>query len=99
VPACVDRYEGLLHKILRVRWTVADTSESMLEVPAQMTAQSLEKRPMSRSITIEARYHQCSQLLFVRMSGFVHWLIRMKMASAGSFADARLRFDGGSRAI
>jgi hypothetical protein len=74
MPARVDRHEGFLQQVFRLRWTVADARKSLFEIAAQMTAQPLEKRPMSRSITIEAGYHQRSELLFVGMSGFVHWL-------------------------
>jgi hypothetical protein len=51
---------------------VTDARKSLFEVTAQVTAQPLEKRSMSRAITIEAGYHQRSELLFVGMSGFVH---------------------------
>ena len=54
---------------------------------------------MSRSITIEAGYHQRSELLFVGMSGFFHRLTRMKMSSAGSSRNSRFRFARGTPAI
>jgi hypothetical protein len=76
----VDRHERFLHQILRLRWTVAEARKSMFEVAAQMTAQTLEQRPMSRSITLESGYHQLSELLLAGMS-LVHWSIVREVSS------------------
>jgi hypothetical protein len=85
----VDRHEGFLYQVFSLRWTVTDACKSMFEVAAQMTAQPLKKRPMSRSITIEAGYHQRSELVFVGMSGFVHWLIREHSTAQTLLLEAR----------
>lgn len=81
MPPRMDGYEGLLHEVFRLRWTVADARKSLFEVTAQMTAQSLEKRPMSRSIAMKAGHHQGSEFLFRGVRDFDHWLIRMEMCS------------------
>src|SRR3984893_3901834 len=69
MTAGMDRQQHLLHQILRVRCASSNPPQLPPVVAAQVVAQVLEQRAMSRRVAVQAGEHQILELCLGRQHG------------------------------